>query len=70
MKYLILGSSGQIGTALAQWCDNNEIAYEGFDVTRTPEEDLRVEQNPRLLKALSDSDFVMFLAYDVGESAI
>ena len=68
MKYLILGSSGQIGTALTQWCDNNEIAYEGFDVTRTPEEDLRIEQNPRLLKALSDSDFVMFLAYDVGGS--
>ena len=68
MKYLILGSSGQIGTALTQWCDNNEIAYEGFDIARAQEEDLRVEQNPRLLEALSDADFVMFLAYDVGGS--
>jgi len=68
MKYLILGSSGQIGTALTQWCDNNEIAYEGFDIARAQEEDLRVEQNPRLLEALSNADFVMFLAYDVGGS--
>ena len=68
MKYLILGSSGQIGTALTQWCDNNEIAYEGFDIARAHEEDLRIEQNPRLLEALSNTDFVMFLAYDVGGS--
>jgi len=68
MKYLILGSSGQIGTALTQWCDNNEIAYEGFDIARAQEEDLRVEQNPRLMEALSNADFVMFLAYDVGGS--
>lgn len=68
MKYLILGSSGQIGTALTQWCDKNEIAYEGFDITRTPKEDLRIEHNPRLLEALSNADFVMFLAYDVGGS--
>ena len=68
MKYLILGSSGQIGTALTQWCDNNEITYEGFDIARAQEEDLRVEQNPRLLEALSNTDFIMFLAYDVGGS--
>lgn len=68
MKYLILGSSGQIGTALTQWCDKNEIAYEGFDITRNPKEDLRIEHNPHLLEALSNADFVMFLAYDVGGS--
>ena len=68
MKYLILGSSGQIGTALTQWCDKNEITYEGFDIARAQEEDLRVEQNPRPLEALSNTDFIMFLAYDVGGS--
>jgi len=68
MKYLILGSSGQIGTALTQWCGQNSIPYAEFDIVRDSEEDLRTENNERLNAALKDSDFVMFLAYDVGGS--
>ena len=68
MKYLILGSSGQIGTALTQWCSNNSISFTEFDIVRDSADDLRIENNERLNKELADSDFVMFLAYDVGGS--
>lgn len=68
MKHLILGSSGQIGTALSKWCEHKDIAYESFDIVRDSSEDLRIEQNVRLESALAHTDFVMFLAYDVGGS--
>ena len=68
MKHLILGSSGQIGTALTQWCDANSIQFTEFDVVMDSAEDLRVENNERLNEGLADADFVMFLAYDVGGS--
>ena len=68
MKHLILGSSGQIGSALTQWCDANSIPFTEFDVVRDSAEDLRVENNERLNEGLADADFVMFLAYDVGGS--
>ena len=68
MKYLILGSSGQIGSALTQWCDANSIQFTEFDLVRDPTEDLRLENNERLNEELADADFVMFLAYDVGGS--
>jgi|TARA_B100001971_G_C18247712_1_gene575607 nucleoside-diphosphate-sugar epimerase len=68
MKHLILGSSGQIGTALTQWCSVNSIPYTEFDLVRDPAEDLRIENNERLAEGLADADFVMFLAYDVGGS--
>ena len=69
MKHLILGSSGQIGSALTQWCDANSIQFTEFDVVRDPAEDLRIEKNERLNEGLADADFVMFLAYDVGGHA-
>ena len=62
MKHLILGSSGQIGSALTQWCDANSIPFTEFDVVRDPAEDLRVENNERLNEGLAEADFVMFLA--------
>jgi len=68
MKHLILGSSGQIGTALSGWCDINEIKYIEFDIVRDSAEDLRIENNPRLKAVIDQVDFVMFLAYDVGGS--
>ena len=68
MKHLILGSSGQIGTALTQWCDANSIHFIEFDVVRDTTEDLRIENNERLNEGLADADFVIFLAYDVGGS--
>ena len=68
MKYLILGSSGQIGTSLTQWCGQNGLAYIEFDLVRDPTEDLRIESNSKLQTALAGADSVMFLAYDVGGS--
>ena len=68
MKYLILGSSGQIGHALTQWCDQNGISFLEFDLVRGTDEDLCAQSNPKLQSALDSSDFVMFLAYDVGGS--
>jgi nucleoside-diphosphate-sugar epimerase len=68
MKHLILGSSGQIGTALTQWCAANGVASLEFDLIRNADEDLRIEHNARLNEYLAEADFVMFLAYDVGGS--
>lgn len=68
MKHLILGSSGQIGTALNRCCNAKSVPITEFDVVRNPAEDLRIENNERLNEGLADADFVMFLAYDVGGS--
>lgn len=65
MKHLILGSSGQIGTALKTYLKSlNEEIIE-FDVKRSIDEDLRY--NTDLLdREVYESDFVYFLAFDVG----
>lgn len=68
MKYLILGSSGQIGHSLTQWCDQNALTAMKFDLARDPAEDLRIESNSKLQTALDAAGFVIFLAYDVGGS--
>lgn len=68
MKYLILGSSGQIGSALTAYIRNrNEEAIE-FDIVRSPREDLRLYPNPLLESLVQSCDFVFFLAFDVGGS--
>src|SRR5688572_12087748 len=66
MKYLVLGSSGQIGAHLCahleQQADNLVIP---FDIARESGEDLR--SNPDLLtEKMQGADFVFFLAFDVG----
>ena len=66
MKILILGSSGQIGSALKKYCDMQIVSATEFDIVRSSEEDLRMLNNTRLLECLDATDFVMFLAYDVG----
>lgn len=66
MKYLILGSSGQVGEGLTEYI--RKIGHEviEFDLVRTPEEDLRIYNNPLLDKVVAEADFVFFLAFDVG----
>ncbi len=68
MKYLVLGSSGQIGSALAksliQW--KHEVLE--FDLVRAPHEDLRIPRSDILRRAMLAADFVFFLAFDVGGS--
>lgn len=66
MKYLVLGSSGQIGGHFCSYVGKigGHSAIQ-FDVTHDPAEDLR--NNAALLREkMKQADFVMFLAFDVG----
>lgn len=74
MKYLILGSEGQIGKYLVNYIrDKNHTVIE-YDIKRTECEDLRLFEPNRELKHklldyyIQQSDFVFFLAWDVGGS--
>lgn len=66
MQYLILGSSGQIGSGLLQHISKTEHNSIEFDLVRAVEEDLRIANNEKLEKAVRSADFVFFLAFDVG----
>ncbi len=65
MKYLVLGSKGQIGGHLASYLRQLDDTVIEYDLTRTPEEDLR-KPSKLLLQRMQEADFVMFLAFDVG----
>ena len=67
-KILILGCKGQIGNHLLIYLRNkNYIIYE-FDIINSKEQDLRVKNNKLLEKLVKKSDFIFFLAFDVGGS--
>lgn len=68
MKYLILGSEGQIGAALVNYLKLQNKQVLEFDIVNTPEQDLRIYNNPLLENLIKESDFVFFLAFDVGGS--
>jgi len=68
MKHLILGSSGQIGMALANYYQKNGDTVLHFDIENALEEDLRIPDNPVLRNRMEQADFVHFLAFDVGGS--
>ena len=68
MKITILGSSGQIGAYLTEYLRNNRHLVHEFDIVNGPEEDMTIIPNPLLEKRIIDSDFVFFLAFDVGGS--
>jgi nucleoside-diphosphate-sugar epimerase len=66
MKYLVLGSEGQIGLELCQYLKNKGHEVVEFDIIKDPKQDLRI---PDVLDTImKDVDFVMFLAFDVGGS--
>lgn len=68
MKILILGSSGQIGAHLTKYLHNKgHVVYE-LDVVNGPDQDMTKIPNLDLEEKLSQSDFVFFLAFDVGGS--
>jgi nucleoside-diphosphate-sugar epimerase len=68
MKITVLGSSGQIGAYLTDYLrSKGHYVYE-FDVVNNPHEDMTLIPNPLLEERISDSDFVFFLAFDVGGS--
>jgi nucleoside-diphosphate-sugar epimerase len=68
MKYLVLGSAGQIGGALVPYLEHQGHEVLGFDIVDSPQEDLRLIDNELLSDRMSHADFVMFLAFDVGGS--
>lgn len=68
MKISILGSSGQIGSHLTDYLrSKGHYVYE-FDKVNTPHEDMTLIPNYLLEEIIADSDFVFFLAFDVGGS--
>jgi nucleoside-diphosphate-sugar epimerase len=66
MKYLVLGSSGQIGSHLCAYIEKRgDSVVVPFDVVRETSEDLRYNL-PLLIEKMRAVDFVFFLAFDVG----
>lgn len=68
MKITILGSSGQIGDYLTKYLQNKEYEVFEFDVVNGPLQDLTTIPNLELEEVIKNSDFVFFLAFDVGGS--
>ena len=67
MKYLVLGSAGQIGLALCHYLRKQGHEVSTFDIVDNPAQDLRINSK-ELQQAIADCDFVFFLAWDVGGS--
>ena len=68
MKIAILGSQGQIGQYLTEYLrDKGHHVYE-FDKVNGPDQDMTIIPNSSLEMTIQDSDFVFFLAFDVGGS--
>jgi len=67
-KILILGSSGQIGAYLTEYLREKGYEVSEFDIVNGEEEDLTKIPNSKLMHDIRVSDFVFFLAFDVGGS--
>ena len=67
-KVTILGSRGQIGAYLTEYLQRNNYEVFEFDVLNSPLEDLTHIPNLLLEDKIMNSDFVFFLAFDVGGS--
>jgi nucleoside-diphosphate-sugar epimerase len=67
MKYLVLGSEGQIGHPLCDYLKKMGHEVAGFDIASSSEEDLR-HNGALLMQRIHQADFVFFLAFDVGGS--
>ncbi len=66
MKYLVLGSAGQIGLELCMFLRNQGHEVTEFDIESDASQDLRIQGI--LDEYIKSTDFVMFLAFDVGGS--
>lgn len=67
MKYLVLGSRGQIGSSLVSYLRKIGEQVEEIDIVRSEQEDLRYNTSV-IEQKIQQADFVYFLAYDVGGS--
>ena len=68
MKITVLGSSGQVGAYLTEYLRGKGHTVNEFDVVNGPEQDMTVIPNQNLEDNIKNSDFVFFLAFDVGGS--
>ena len=68
MRVTILGSSGQIGAYLTEYLRKKGHEVIEFDKSHDEKEDMTVIPNLKLHGAIMNSDFVFFLAFDVGGS--
>ena len=68
MKYLVLGSAGQIGQPLCEFLIERGHEVLTYDIATNINEDLRLEPEQKLRGLFDECDFVFFLAFDVGGS--
>jgi len=68
MIITVLGSSGQIGAYLSEYLSRKGHIVREFDVVNGMHQDMTSIPNPYLEDAIKQSDFVFFLAFDVGGS--
>ena len=68
MKITVLGSSGQIGSYLTEYLRSKNYFVREFDIANSQDQDMTHIPNVYLRNAIMDSDFVFFLAFDVGGS--
>jgi nucleoside-diphosphate-sugar epimerase len=66
-KILILGSEGQIGSHLSIYLEKKYKVLK-FDLANNNSEDLRIDNNVKFISLVKQSDFIFFLAFDVGGS--
>ena len=68
MKIAVLGSSGQIGAYLTEYLKKRGHDIFEFDIVNDSKQDMTIIPNFFLEDVISKSDFVFFLAFDVGGS--
>ncbi len=68
MRVLILGSSGQIGAYLTEYLKEKGHEVIEFDKNNNEGQDMTLIPNLKLDASIAYSDFVFFLAFDVGGS--
>ena len=68
MKVTILGSGGQIGAYLTEYLRKKDYEVFEFDILNGEHQDMTHIPNTYLRNAIMNSDFVFFLAFDVGGS--
>ena len=68
MRVTVLGSSGQIGAYLSEYLSKKGHIVREFDVINGSHQDMTHIPNTYLRNAIMESDFVFFLAFDVGGS--
>ena len=68
MRVAVLGSSGQIGAYLTEYLTKKGHLVREFDIVNGYHEDMTHIPNVFLRNVIMESDFVFFLAFDVGGS--